>query len=231
MHQHRFVLHQDQLALADHPDAVGHMLGLLDVVRGEDDGYAACAQSAHHLPHVAAKFDVYAGAWFVEEQDLRFVRQGLGDHHPALHAARKRHDLVVLLLPQREVAQQLLGEGGVARLAEQAAAEVNGGPYAFEGVGSQLLRYQADLGPRGAIVGNDVVSVGQDGAAGRIDDPANDVDERRLACAVRAEEGEDLAAADFEFVVPERVKAGGVGLGYILDLDDRRLALYPGWIN
>jgi hypothetical protein len=31
--------------------------------------------------------------------------------------------------------------------------------------------------------------------AGRIDDPANDVDRRRLAGTVRAEEGEDLAAA------------------------------------
>ena len=37
----RLVLDQDQLALVDHPDPVGHLLGLLDVVGGEDDGDAA----------------------------------------------------------------------------------------------------------------------------------------------------------------------------------------------
>ena len=40
-HQHVLVLDHDQLALADHADAVGHLLGLLDVVRGQDDGDAA----------------------------------------------------------------------------------------------------------------------------------------------------------------------------------------------
>ena len=64
------VLDQDQLALADHADAVGHLLGFLDVVRGQDDGHAALAQLAHHLPHVVAQLDVDAGGRLVEEQDL-----------------------------------------------------------------------------------------------------------------------------------------------------------------
>ena len=49
-HQLGLLLDQDQLALVDDADAVGHLLGLLDVVRGEDDGDAAVAQRAHHLP-------------------------------------------------------------------------------------------------------------------------------------------------------------------------------------
>ena len=69
------VLDQDELALVDHADAVGHLLGLLDVVRGQDDGDAALAQRAHHLPHVAAQLDVDAGGGLVEEQDLRLVRR------------------------------------------------------------------------------------------------------------------------------------------------------------
>ena len=44
------------------PIAVGHLLGFLDVVRGQDDGDAALAQAAHHLPHVAPQLDVDAGA-------------------------------------------------------------------------------------------------------------------------------------------------------------------------
>ena len=36
-------------------------------------------------------------AFLVEEEDLRFVHQRLGDHHAALHAARQRAQLAVLL--------------------------------------------------------------------------------------------------------------------------------------
>ena len=42
LHQRGLLLDHDQLALVDHADAVGHLLGLVDVVRGEDDGDAAC---------------------------------------------------------------------------------------------------------------------------------------------------------------------------------------------
>ena len=47
---------------------------------------------------------------------LRLVRQRLGDQHPALHAARQRHDLAVLLVPQRQGLQHLVewpGSGGL----------------------------------------------------------------------------------------------------------------------
>ena len=66
---------------------------------------------AHQLPHVAAQLDVDAGGGLVEEQDLRLVRQRLGDQHAALHAAGQRHDLAVLLVPQRQVLQHLLDMG------------------------------------------------------------------------------------------------------------------------
>jgi hypothetical protein len=69
------------------PDAVGHLLGFFDVVGGQDDGYAALAQSAHHLPHVAPQLDVNPCRGFVQKQDARFVRECLRDHHAALHAA------------------------------------------------------------------------------------------------------------------------------------------------
>ena len=39
-HQRGLLLDQDQLAAVDHADAVGHLLGFFDVMRGEDDGDA-----------------------------------------------------------------------------------------------------------------------------------------------------------------------------------------------
>jgi hypothetical protein len=86
-HQLRLVLDQNDLALVDHADAVGHVLGFLNVMRGQDDGHAGGAQIAHHLPHVLAQFDVDAGGRLVEEQDLRLMRERLGDEHAPLHAA------------------------------------------------------------------------------------------------------------------------------------------------
>ena len=119
LHQLGLLLDHDQLALVDHADAVGHLLGLVDVVGGQDDGDAAFAQAPHQRPHVAAQLDVHARGRLVEKQDLRLVRQRLGDHHAALHAARQRHDLVVALVPQRQVAQHLLDVRRVRRAAEQ----------------------------------------------------------------------------------------------------------------
>ncbi len=87
VHQLGLVLDQDQLALVDDADPVGHQFGLLDVVRGQDDGDARGPERPHHLPHVLAQLDVDAGGGLVEEQDLRLMRQRLGDQHAALHAA------------------------------------------------------------------------------------------------------------------------------------------------
>src|SRR6202035_2161641 len=38
--QRRLVLHQNDLALADHPNPVGHLFGLLNIVGGQYDGHA-----------------------------------------------------------------------------------------------------------------------------------------------------------------------------------------------
>ena len=101
-HQLGLVLDQDDLALVDDADPVGHLLGFVDVMGGEDDRHAASRSDAHHLPHVLAQLDIDARRRLVEKQDLRLVRQRLGDQHAPLHAARQRHDLRVLAIPERQ---------------------------------------------------------------------------------------------------------------------------------
>jgi hypothetical protein len=165
-------------------------------VGSQDDGDALVAQGAHQVPHVAAQFDIHASRRLVEEQYVGLVAQGLGDHDPALHAPGQGHDLVVALVPQGQFAQRFLDMGGVRRLAEQTPAEGHGRQHRFEGVGGQFLGHQADLRTRGAIVGLDVVAVGDDRARGRGDDAADHRDQGRLAGAVGAQQGEDLALVD-----------------------------------
>ncbi len=220
-HERGFLLDQDQFPLVDYADAVGHFLGFIDVVRGQDDGHAAVAQRPDQPPHVAAQFHIHARGRFVEEQDLRLVRQGLGDQHAALHAARQRHDLVVALVPQRQVAQHLPEMRRVARAAEQPPAEAHRVPHGLERVGVQLLRHQADLRPRCAVIAHDVVAVGEHRSRGRRDDPADDADQRRLSRAVGPEQGEDLALADFEVDALQCLQARSVGLGQVGNGDDR----------
>ena len=85
--------------MIDDADAVGHFFGFFDVMRSENDGDPRCAQGAHQLPHLFAQLDVDARGRLVEKQDLRLVRQRLGNHQPAFHAAGQHPDLVVSLVP------------------------------------------------------------------------------------------------------------------------------------
>ena len=204
--------------LRDDADAVGHLLGFVDVVRGQDDRDAGSLQPAHQRPHVAPQLDVDAGGRLVEEQDARLVRQRLGDQHAALHAARERHDLAVLLVPQREVAQHLLDvRRDSARLPNRPRLNDDRRPHRLERVGRELLRHEPDQRARGAVVAHDVVAVDRDPAvAGGLTMPQIDADQRGLARAVRAEQREDLAAADLEVDVLQRVEPRRVGLGEIL---------------
>src|SRR3546814_9620784 len=82
----------------------------LDIMRRQDDRDPALAQTAHHVPHVAAQLDIDPRGRFVEEQDLGFVAQRLGDHHAAFHAARQFHDLRIALIPQRERSEEHTSE-------------------------------------------------------------------------------------------------------------------------
>ena len=57
------------------------------------------AKALSHEPRILF-LDVHARGRLVEEEDARLVRQRLRDHYAPLHAARKRHDLRVLLVPE-----------------------------------------------------------------------------------------------------------------------------------
>src|SRR3546814_7342901 len=73
-HQRGLVFDQHDFAVVDDADAIGHLLGFLDVVRGENNGDAAFTQRAYHLPHVVTPFHVDTRAGLIEEQALRLMR-------------------------------------------------------------------------------------------------------------------------------------------------------------
>ncbi|MNF00817.1 hypothetical protein D3C80_1997050 [compost metagenome] len=57
------------------------------------------------------------------------------------------------------------------------------------------------------------MAIGQHPAVGRVDDATDDADQRRLARAVRPEQGEDFTALNVQVDALERLESRGVSLG------------------
>ena len=103
-----------EVAAVDDPDAVGELLGLLEVLRGEEDGRAVLVQRAHLAPKRGAAGRVQAGGRLVEEQHVRAVHERQRQVEPAPHAARVAADAPVAGLGEADAVEQL--HGPLARL-------------------------------------------------------------------------------------------------------------------
>ena len=89
--------------LPHHRDAVGELLGLVEVVRREQDGLAERAEGADHLPRGASRLRVEAGGRLVEEDEVGIADERDAEIEPSLLPARERlHPRVRLLLEPDE---------------------------------------------------------------------------------------------------------------------------------
>ncbi len=186
-------------------------------MRGQDDRDAGGAKIGHHLPHVLAQLHVDARGRFVQKQNPRFVGQRLGDQDAALHAAGQGDDPAVLAVPQRQLPQHLFQMRVVARLAEQTARQAAGVQHSLERFQRQFLRHQPDQRARAAVARHYVVAADGHMAGRGQHDPADRRNQRGLACAVRAKQGDDLALLYVEVDGIERVEPRGIGLGQVAD--------------
>ena len=90
-------------------DAVGEHVGLLEVLRGQEDGHAVLARQARDLvPQGGAALRVEAGRRLVEEQDARAVHEREREVEAALHAARVAADLAVGRVGEADALEQLV---------------------------------------------------------------------------------------------------------------------------
>lgn len=218
---HRCLLvdHHDFPAI-DHTHPIGHFLGLLDIVRGEDDGDAARTHLVDDRPHALAQLDIDPRGRLVEKQQVGLVRQRLCDQHAPLHPARQRHDALVTLVPQAQALEDLLDPRWIGREAEQPARIGDRAPHRLEHVGAEFLRYETDPPPRLAPVGRKVVAKGTDRARCRAHQTANRPDQSGLARAIGPEQRENLALADRQVDVVECLEAAGIDLGQPFDLEN-----------
>ena len=115
------------MAVVDDPDPVGEHVGLLEVLRGQEDGDAVVAREPGDLrPERRPALDVEPGRRLVEEEDPRPVDEREGEVEPALHAAGVAAHLAVGGLGQADALEQLVRRAACARRAAAPAARPAG---------------------------------------------------------------------------------------------------------
>ena len=97
------------LAVVDDRDPLAEGVGLLHVVRREEDRLALAVEVAEDLPEVDAGLRVDARGRLVEEEHARPVRERARDHQPLREAAGELEDHRVGALGERELLEQLVG--------------------------------------------------------------------------------------------------------------------------
>ena len=77
----------DDRALVQDGDPIGELLGLVQVLGGEEHGRPAVGQVLDHLPHLYAGRGVQTGGRLVEKDDRWLTDEAHGDVEAPAHAA------------------------------------------------------------------------------------------------------------------------------------------------
>ena len=174
-------------------DPVGELLGLIEVLRGEQDRGAAVGELADGLPHLQASVRVEASGRLVEEDHRRASDQAHRDVETAAHAARVGGHPPPPGVVEREAGEQVVGDS--ARLVEvpQLGDQHQVLPSGEDVVNGGELPGEADRAPDVGGLRDDVEAVHHGRAAIGPEKRREDLDEGGLAGPVGAEKGEDAA--------------------------------------
>ena len=191
---------------------------------GQDDSHALRVQRLHIGPELAAQLDVHAGGGFVEDQDRRIVHHGLGHHQASLHAAGELSHIGVGLVGQSEGRQDLVGAPFRLGHAIKASLRLHALPGREEDVCGDFLRHHADGGAGAARLLVNVDAPELHRARCLVNEAGENVDEGRLARAVRTQKAEDGTSRDRQIYRFQRGLGGprfgsGIGLNETLGLD------------
>ena len=216
----------DHAAAADQADVLAQLLGLLEVVRGQQDRRALGVQAADVAPQLEPQLEVDARRRLVEDHELGLVHERAGEQEAAAHAAGELGRARGRLRAQVEDVDHLAraparfgaAHAVVAAVVDERLLDVE------EAVEVDVLLGEADHPAR---LGR-VVAVAEHArlAGGGADEVADGRDQRRLAGAVGAEQAEELAGRYDEVDGVEREQSVVVPLGKPAELERRRRRLH-----
>jgi hypothetical protein len=176
-------------------DAVGELVGLVQVLRRQQHRGGVVDQVPHHLPEVVAAVGVEAGGGLVQEQHPGVADQAGGEVEAVAHAPGVRLHRPSRGVGELEALQQLVGAGagGAAGQAQQAGDEVQVLATAERLVQRRVLAGDADQLPHLVRLAADVVAL--DGGVPGVgaDQGGEDAHRGRLAGPVRAQQAEHRA--------------------------------------
>ncbi len=141
--------HADDLAVVDDDDAVGQLLGLVEVVGGDEYADTVVAELADHLTDELAAGHVDPRGRLVEEGDLGAAHQRQGQGEALGLAAREAAHRGGGPLDQADPLEQVVGVLG-ARVVRGEQAE--GLPGGDAWVDAALLQHHADAAGEGLVV-------------------------------------------------------------------------------
>ena len=191
----------DDLAVVDDDDAVAELVGLVEVVRGEEDGRAApVAQVGDVGPQVRAGLRVQARGRLVEEHQGRLVDQAHGDVEPAPLATGHRLGLPVPQAVELELVEQLVpAPTGILRrhpVEHPVVGHLVTGSR--RAAGGTALGHVADAPTHLLGLADHVVARDRRRTRGRPQERREHPQRRRLPGAVRTEEADHLALGDVD---------------------------------
>jgi hypothetical protein len=198
--------------VVDDRDPVGQLVGLVEVLRGEEHRGAVLHDCADEFPDLVAAVRIEPRGGLVEEQQVRGEDDARGEVDPSPHAAGVGLDLAACRLGESEAVQQLFGPGLRLRAgeAEQAAEQLQvlcTGEILVDGC---ELPGQADAVAHRGGVANDVMAKHSRRPSVGLHQGREDADGGRLAGAVRAEHAVDGAGGYGEL---ESIDGAGLAVG------------------
>ncbi len=199
----------DHLSEADDGDAVRDLADLAELVGDEDDGCPGCLELAHDLHQLVGLLRGEDRGGLVEDEHPGVAGERLDDLDPLLDAdgelLDQRVGIDVESEPSRDLAHALAGRADVQQSARASrlVSEHDVLGHAEDGDEHEVLVHHADAGAHRVAGTLEVLhlAVEKDGSLFCRVQAVEDVHERRLACAVLAEQTVDLSGLHHEIDV------------------------------
>src|SRR6185436_6295721 len=193
-----------QPPLGDDRHARAERLGVRQDVRAEEDRPPLVAQLEDERADIAAAERIQARHRLVQEHDLGIVQQRLGQAHALQHPLRELAQRKAPLGADAEAIERLADAlpavgGGLAEQPPVVVEQLLGGEVVVE---VRVLGKVADAAPDRDVAERAAEDLGL--AAGRKHQLHEQLERRRLAGAVRAQEAEDVAGGDVDGQAIER---------------------------
>src|SRR5882762_10385189 len=193
----------DDLPVIHDRDAIAEALGFLHVMRREQDRAARGAKAADDLPQLPARLRVEPRRGLVEKEQLGLADERTGDREPLLLPAGQRDHAGAAFLFELDEREHFVD--GVRLAVERSKQRED---FADGELVGELCFLQLNAEPfaQGASRRSVLPPHAEDFDVARVGrrQPFEDLDRRRLAGAVRAEQPKTFAGADAEIEAGDR---------------------------